>query len=169
MSARRFAGAAAAAVRTIDGRFLAWTLIWTAGSLLAFGVLNAIIPTPFFARPIAPEPFAIVVWIVSAPLVGLVAATYSSPARADGAALPLAQLPPRRQGGTLASVAGFGTFLAIGCPACNKVALIVLGTSGALSIYAPLQPLIGALSLGLLVVTVGWRFRLRADGGACPT
>ena len=47
------------------------------------------------------------------------------------------------------------------------IALVLLGTSGALTIYAPLQPVIGAVSLALLVGTIVWRFRLRARGGAC--
>ena len=45
---------------------------------------------------------------------------------------------------------------------------MLLGTSGALSVYAPIQPLIGAVSLALLVVTAAWRLRLRATGAACP-
>ena len=73
----------------------------------------------------------------------------------------------RAEGTTLGTVAGLGTFLAIGCPVCNKIALVLLGASGALTVFAPLQPLIGAASLGLLAGTLAWRFRLRARGGAC--
>jgi hypothetical protein len=72
-----------------------------------------------------------------------------------------------RQGTTLGTVAGFGAFLAIGCPVCNKVALVLLGAGGAMTVFAPLQPLIGAASLVLLAGTLAWRFRLRARGGAC--
>jgi hypothetical protein len=50
---------------------------------------------------------------------------------------------------------------------CNKLALVLLGTSGALTIWAPLQPVIGAASLLLLAGTLAWRFRLRRTGGAC--
>lgn len=58
----------------------------------------------------------------------------------------------------------------IGCPVCNKIALVLLGTSGALTVFAPLQPVIGAGSLVLLAATLGWRLSLRARGGAClPT
>ncbi|MEO8462662.1 MAG: hypothetical protein ABI555_05585, partial [Chloroflexota bacterium] len=74
--------------------------------------------------------------------------------------------PATPQGTTLGTIAGFGAFLAIGCPICNKIALILLGTSGALSIYAPIQPVIGAVSLALLAGTIVWRFRLRVRG-AC--
>jgi hypothetical protein len=70
--------------------------------------------------------------------------------------------------GRLGTVAGFGAFLAIGCPVCNKLALVLLGTSGALTIWAPLQPILGAASLVLLAATLAWRFRSRRAGGACP-
>jgi hypothetical protein len=65
-------------------------------------------------------------------------------------------------------VASLGAFLAIGCPVCNKIALVLLGTSGAMTLFAPIQPIIGAASLMLLAATLAWRLRLRARGGACP-
>jgi hypothetical protein len=58
-----------AAVR-LDGRFIAWAIAWALVSLLAFGLVAAIIPNPVFGRQIPPEPFAIAVWLVSAPLMG---------------------------------------------------------------------------------------------------
>lgn len=141
--------------------------------------MSAIIPNPVFGRQIPPEPFAIAVWLASAPLVGLSVATYVSPVRTPAAAGPLAhpaaagpfvtaRMASESQGTTLGTIAGFGAFLAIGCPVCNKIALLLLGTSGALTVFAPLQPVIGAASLALLVATLAWRLQLRARGGACP-
>ncbi|HEX7400396.1 MAG TPA: hypothetical protein VF302_11545 [Candidatus Limnocylindrales bacterium] len=158
----------------LDGRFIAWALAWALVSLLAFGLVAAIIPNPVFGRQIPPEPFAIAVWLVSAPLMGLLGATYSAPAIPAATAtrlMPLVIEPAggasHRQGTTLGTVAGFGAFLAIGCPVCNKVALVLLGAGGAMTVFAPLQPLIGAASLVLLAGTLAWRFRLRARGGVC--
>ena len=162
-----------AAVR-LDGRFIAWAIAWALVSLLAFGLVAAIIPNPVFGRQIPPEPFAMAVWLVSAPLMGLLGATYSAPAIPAATAtrlMPLIIEPAdgasHRQGTTLGTVAGFGAFLAIGCPVCNKVALVLLGAGGAMTVFAPLQPLIGAASLVLLAGTLAWRFRLRARGGVC--
>lgn len=45
---------------------------------------------------------------------------------------------------------GLGTFLAIGCPVCNKIVVATLGTAGALNVFAPLQPLLGVASLALI-------------------
>ncbi len=158
----------------LDRRFLAWALAWALASLIAFGLVAAIIPNPVFGRQIPPEPFAIAVWLLSAPLIGFLGATYSAPAMpaaSPGPAQPFvmeaAGDTARAEGTTLGTVAGLGTFLAIGCPVCNKIALVLLGTSGALTVFAPLQPVIGAASLGLLAGTLAWRFRLRARGGAC--
>jgi hypothetical protein len=155
-----------------DARLLAWSALWGVLSLLAFGLVSAIIPNPVFGRQIPPEPFAIGVWILSAPLIGLVLATYTVPVVPPARATPLRMIDvPTVEGGpgnALGTIGGLGAFLAIGCPLCNKVALVLLGASGALTVFAPLQPAIGAASLALLAGTLAWRLRLRALGGACP-
>ncbi len=162
----------------LDRRFLLWTAAWTAVALVVFGLVSAIVPNPIFGRSVPPEPFAIVVWLVSAPLMGLLAATYVVPAAAapaSAAARPLTPMPAApapaagapRDGSLIASVAGLGAFLAIGCPLCNKVVLLVLGASGAMSVWAPIQPIVGAASVALLAATVAWRLRRRAAGDAC--
>lgn len=140
---------------------------------LIFGLVSAMIPNPVFGRSVAPEPFAYWVWLLSAPLMGLVLATYILPTgpASTGRAQPLVMgdaAAIERRSTRLGGVASFAAFLAIGCPVCNKVALVLLGASGAMSFWAPLQPIVGATSLVLLVVTAAWRLRLRANGGACP-
>ena len=173
----------------LDAKFRVHVLLWTVLSALAYGLVAAIIPNPVFARQIAPEGFAIVVWLVSAPLMGVMGASYSSPWVAaplasppsgegfgEGAGVPIvlpgqtapaAVRPDDERTTWLGGVASFGAFLAIGCPVCNKLALLLLGTSGALSIWAPIQPVLGAASLALLTATVVWRLRLRASGATC--
>jgi len=155
----------------LDRRFFAWAAAWGAVALVVFGLVSAIIPNPVFGRQIPPEPFAYWVWLASAPLMGIVGATYSAPLRT---AVPVAATPlvpadeaGERSSGTLGTFAGLGAFLAIGCPVCNKIALVLLGASGALTIWAPLQPVIGGTSLLLLAGTIAWRFRIRRRGGAC--
>ena len=162
---------AAVLVAGVDRRFAAWAVAWSVASLLAFGLVAAIIPNPVFARQIAAEPFAIAVWLLSAPLMGLIGATYTvAPTATPALAAPLTTAPPTTnepRSTTLSTIAGLGAFLAIGCPVCNKIALLLLGTSGALTIFAPLQPVIGAASLVLLAATLVWRMRMRAQGAVC--
>jgi hypothetical protein len=163
---------AAVVLATVDRRFALHAVLWAVASVVAFGLVAAIIPNPVFGRQIPVETFAIAVWLISAPLMGLLGATYTAPGvTADAAPAPFVLAPattaPDRDGTTLGAVASFGAFLAIGCPVCNKVALVLLGTSGAMTIFAPLQPVIGAASLILLAGTLAWRFRLRTRAGSC--
>ena len=170
----------------IDGRFRLHALAWALVALVGYGMVSAIIPNPVFGRQIPPEAFAIAVWLLSSPLIGIVGATYTAPMPAASArpiafaqplafasAGPLQAIEPvepgeERRSSTLGTLGSLGAFLAIGCPICNKLALMLLGTSGALSIWAPIQPVLGGLSLVLLAVTAAWRIRLRIRGGACP-
>ena len=161
----------------IDAKFRVHVLLWAVLSALAYGLVAAIIPNPVFGREIPPASFAVVVWLVSAPLMGIIGATYSSPwapattplviLGPDGAKRGVAAPVDDERATWLGGVASFGTFLAIGCPLCNKLALVLLGTSGALSVWAPIQPVLGAASLVLLAATVVWRLRLRASGATC--
>jgi hypothetical protein len=148
-----------------DRSLIGWSAGWSVAILAIYGLVSAIIPNPLFARGLAPEPFAVVVWLVSAPLMGVVMATYFAPLPAG---VPVALDASAARDGTAAgTVGGFVAFLAIGCPTCNKIALVLLGTSGAASVFGAIQPLLGAVSLALLAGTLVWRLRLRARGGAC--
>ena len=57
------------------------------------------------------------------------------------------------------------SFFAVGCPVCNKVVILALGTTGARQWFEPLQPLLAVASIVLLVVAV--RIRLR-NQSSCP-
>lgn len=149
-------GSLAALLSTLDGRFWLVAALATAGSLLVLGVPTAVIPNPFFIRMTPTETFNVVIWLASAPLIGLLIATYVRP--------PRHAIRHRRDepGAGRATLGGVAAYLAIGCPICNKVVVAALGVSGALSIFAPLQPLIGAASVALLGATLAWRLRARA-------
>jgi len=56
---------------------------------------------------------------------------------------------------------------AVGCPVCNKVVLLAIGTSGALGLWAPIQPYLAVVSSGLLAAAVAYRWRRRECGPAC--
>lgn len=146
-----------ALMSTLDARYWVVAAAATAAALLLLGVPTAVIPNPFFIRMTPTETFNVIVWLASAPLIGLLVATYVRPARhsrthdnaGDGAART--------------TLGGVAAYLAIGCPICNKVVVAALGVSGALTVFAPLQPIIGAGSVALLGATLAWRLRNRAD------
>jgi hypothetical protein len=133
-------------------------------SALVIGVPTDVIPNPVFGRQGTPvEPWAVPVLAITAVLSGLLIATYVH-GRDDGdtAGPDVAGLDrPSRFG----SIGGLLAFFAVGCPICNKVVVVALGTSGALTWFAPVQPYLGIIALGLLV----WALRVRLRGEvACP-
>lgn len=125
----------------------------TAVVAVAIGVPTELIETPLFRRmtPIRAQDY--VLWAASALLIGLLAGTYASPGMA-------------RSTGPRAVAGGFLSFLAVGCPVCNKVVVLLLGTSGALSIFGPAQVYLGVGSLLLLLWAL--RLRTRALAVGCP-
>ncbi len=120
---------------------------------LLVGLPTDVIPNPVFGRPVPVTWWSYPVLVVTALLGGLLAATY---VRTDD------ELDrPARTGG----IGGLLSFFAVGCPVCNKVVVLALGTVGARRWFEPLQPLLAAVSLVLLVVAL--RARLRSVD-ACP-
>ena len=139
----------------LDGRFWLTALAATAAFLAILGIPTAVIPNPWFIRMTPTEPFNVATMLLSAPLMGLLTATYLAPS------------PGMREGSGersgRATVGGVAAYLAIGCPICNKIIVGVLGVSGALNVFAPVQPLIGAVSVALLSATLTWRLRRRSE------
>ncbi len=131
-------------------------------TVLVIAVPTAMIPTPIFGREIPPTWWSWPVLLVTAVLGGLLFATYvREPGRAASAATEDGQAQLDRKG----MVGGFLTYLAVGCPVCNKIALLALGSAGALQWFAPIQPFLGVAALGLL----GWALRVRLAGErSCP-
>lgn len=126
-------------------------------SFFAIGLPTDVIPNPVFGRQGTPvEPWAMPLMATTAVLSGLLFATYIQAGDItetdDGGGLDR----PSRFG----SLGGLLSFFAIGCPICNKVVVIALGTSGALTWFAPVQPYLGVLALGLLA----WALRVRLRG-----
>ena len=131
---------------------------WGAAALgaVAVGLLTGLptvmVPNPLFTRMVPVTGWNRPVWIVTSVLAGLLLATYVREGPDATAADDQLDAPTRRGG-----IAGLLGYLAIGCPVCNKLVVLALGTSGALSWFAPLQPLLAVVSIGLL----GWALRTR--------
>jgi hypothetical protein len=129
------------------------------GTYLFFGLSTAVLANPVFGREIPPTPWSPNVLLATAILSGLLSATYvrndgPAPIRLDGA-----EAPPDSRTARAGAVGSLLAYLAIGCPVCNKVALLLLGTTGALELYAPIQPYLGAIGIALLAVALVVRLR----------
>ncbi len=134
-------------------------------SALAIGLPTDVIPNPVFGRQGTPvEPWAMPVLAITAVLSGLLVATYFQHGD-DGDTVGTDDTGGLDQPSRFGSLGGLLTFFAVGCPICNKVVVIALGTSGALTWFAPVQPYLGVVALGLLA----WALRVRLRGEvACP-
>lgn len=152
---------------------------------LVIGLATVLIPNPVFAREIPTVPWNYPVWILTSVLMGVLVATYvqpdvppdaepsgatardtaeagrdveatAQPATSDtGAPVDGSERRSARAGGA----AGILAWFAVGCPVCNKIALIALGYTGALTWFAPLQPFLAAIALVLATLAVVWRLR----------
>ncbi|HAN71778.1 MAG TPA: hypothetical protein DCQ36_09365 [Actinobacteria bacterium] len=127
-------------------------------TMLLVALPTAVIPNPIFGRAIETTWWSYPVVVLTGILGGLLIATYvkePAPFAQDAESGELADRPL-----TLGAVGGLVSFFAVGCPVCNKLVLIALGTSGAISWFAPLQPLMAVAS----IVLMGWALRARLRG-----
>lgn len=114
---------------------------------LVVGVPTGVVSTPFYARMTPVLWWNYPVWLATAILSGLITATYvRSPLSAKAPAAGI--------------WANLLSAFAVGCPVCNKLVVAFIGVSGALTLWAPVQPILAAGSLALL----GWALVRRLRG-----
>ena len=117
---------------------------------LLTGVPTGVVATSLYTRMTPVTWWDYPVWAVSAVLVGLIVATY----------VPIAGARPEAPDRSRRTIgATVLTTLAVGCPVCNKLVVGLIGVSGALNYWAPLQPALGLLGIGLLGTALAVRLR----------
>lgn len=129
---------------SMDRRYWVRACLVAAASALVIAVPTRLIPNGFFSRmtPTRPQDYAFLV--VSSALLGLTLAARQATARTERSAV----------------AGGVATYLAVGCPICNKVVVALLGASGAIAYFAPIQPVLGLGAVALLFAAL--RRRLKA-------
>lgn len=137
-------------MRSWPARRWATAVAMAALTVLVIGIPTDLIDTPLFSREIPPTWWSWPALIATGVLTGMLVATYVRS--------PLVPVERDRAGrwGTTGSVL---SFFAVGCPVCNKLVLLALGTSGAVQFFEPVQPLIALVSLALLVWALVTRVR----------
>lgn len=131
------------------------------------GVATVLIPNSFFARDIPPVWWNYPVWILTSVLSGMLLATYvqaSSPGKKGlgetGRSEPeLASATEDRRSSRFGMGGMVLAWFAVGCPVCNKIALVALGYSGAITYFTPLQPILALGALVLTGVALIWRLK----------
>jgi hypothetical protein len=108
---------------------------------------TAVVENPVFGREIGVTSWSVTVIVVTSILTGLLTATYVKNDFSDE--------NPRQL-----KIGGAGALLsyfAVGCPVCNKLALIALGYSGAIQYFAPIQPYLAVAGIALLAYSLRMR------------
>lgn len=137
-------------------RRAAAALVGAATSAVVVGVPTVVIPNPVFGRALPVTWWSYPVLFAVSALSGLLIATYVRVAP-EGVPSPPGDADPASRRGALA---GALSFFAVGCPVCNKVVLLALGASGAVTWFAPVQPLLALMSVAGLL----WALRTRVAG-----
>ncbi|MEI6362727.1 MAG: hypothetical protein WCP95_11380 [Actinomycetes bacterium] len=138
-----------------------WSVALLAGvaTALLVAIPTAVIPNPVFGRTVAVTWWSYPVVVLTGVLGGLLFATYvrepvpDSHSPDDGDEVDRAS--------KLGMVGALVSFFAVGCPVCNKLVLVALGASGAVTWFAPFQPILALASVVLMVVAL--RIRLRTE------
>jgi hypothetical protein len=141
-------------VLLLTRRYLLALPVATGIAALAIGIPTDVLPNPWFTRMTAVRTLDVVLWPLTSLAVGALAATFVLPST-------------RRRRPELGASAGGGllSVFAVGCPVCNKLVVLALGFSGAMSYFAPLQPILG---VGALVLTLAvLRRRIAELSGVC--
>lgn len=127
-----------------------WLAAVGAGALFALAVAipTDLVDNPVFGREIPPTWWSWPALVVSSVLGGLLVATYVDPVATDA--------PTPRRGGY---AGGLLTFFAVGCPVCNKLVLLALGSAGAITWFEPVQPLLQVAAIALLGYALLQRLR----------
>ncbi|WP_017607322.1 hypothetical protein [Nocardiopsis xinjiangensis] len=139
-----------------------WTAaaLGTVGALVLLGTPSVLLPNDLFVREVEAVWWMYPVWVATAALGGLLLATYTRPH--GGRAPERTEEDEDRSTPRRGLVGGLLAWFAIGCPTCNTLVLMALGTSGALSWFAPLQPLLAVAGLALLALALRARLRTAA-------
>ncbi len=124
--------------------------------LVVVGIPTAVIPNPVFGRSVAVTWWSYPALIITAILSGLLMATY---VREPGAESETPESPTVDVSSRFGVAGAAIAFFAVGCPVCNKVVLIALGASGAITWFAPFQPLLALASIGFLAYALKARIR----------
>ncbi len=116
-------------------------------SYFVIALPTAVVENPVFGREIGVTSWSVTVIVVTSILTGLLTATYVKNDFSDES--------PRQL-----KIGGAGALLsyfAVGCPVCNKLALVALGYSGAIQYFAPLQPYLAVAGIALLAYSLRMR------------
>ncbi len=131
------------------GENLAKFVIFTISLILIFGIPTSLIPNPIFHRMTPSTPLDYFFLLTTSFLGGLYFAIPASACPHD------------------AKAAGGGILglLAFACPVCDKLLVLLLGTTFLMAYFDPLRPILGAISILVLLIAINGKLQAKANGG----
>src|SRR5690625_813225 len=185
----RFFGTLLLALRVWTRRQVLGAVLTAVLVAVVIGAATVLIPNSLFARDIPPVWWNYPVWLLTSVLSGVLVATYvrsgsganasaqhtSEPDDDDGSG------PERgaarisgndgdtdrseRRTSRMGMAGGVLAWFAVGCPVCNKIALLAVGYAGAITYFTLIQPFLAVGAMALTVVAVVARLRGQVS---CP-
>lgn len=110
-----------------------------------FGVITALIPNLWFTRMVRGVALDYFFLIASSALLGIYIGIHFYKKNIS------------KKCNLVAGSSGFGTFLAFSCPICNKILILLFGTTALLAYFEPYRHYLGFLSIGLLIGALYFR------------
>lgn len=118
---------------------------------------TAVIPNPVFGRAVEVTWWSYPVVVLTGILGGLLLATYVKEPWMETETAE--EWTEDKKASRLGITGAFIAYFAVGCPVCNKLVLLALGASGAMTWFAPVQPFLAIASMILMAVAL--RIRLK--------
>ncbi|MFH1752239.1 MAG: hypothetical protein ABH821_04860 [archaeon] len=111
---------------------------------LLFGVVTNLIPNSLFNRMIETTVLDYFFLVTSSVLLGSYVAVH------------LYKKNTAKKCDAVTYSGGVGSFLAFGCPICNKLLVILFGATTLITYFEPYRPVLGFVSIVLLVGALYW-------------
>ena len=151
-------------LRTLTPRQWGVATVTATGFGVLLGLATVLIPNSIFVRDIPPVWWNYPVWILTSIFSGLLFATFirdNAASKGEAQEASVDNGPQARRSSRFGMAGAFLAWFAVGCPVCNKFALLALGYSGAITWFAPVQPVLAVVALILTSVALVVRLRGR--------
>ncbi|MEK6826680.1 MAG: hypothetical protein AABX90_03555 [Nanoarchaeota archaeon] len=117
-----------------------------------FGILTVIIPNNFFIRMTPIYWYDYIFLVLTSALIGIYVGFWYYTKKTTSKC---------RYGAVGGTAGGLFSF---GCPICNKLLVLLLGFTGVMTYFAPLQPILGIASISVLGFVVYKQYQLLPRG-----
>jgi hypothetical protein len=115
---------------------------------LLFGIPTALIPTPWFSRMVGKTFLDYLFLIFSSILLGAYIGVHYY------------KKNTMKKCNVVTTSGGVAGFLSFSCPVCNKILIILFGTTALMTYLEPYRPAIGFSSISILGLALYWRLKV---------